>query len=294
MKYFIFVLILFIAISCNHNPNNKVASKTVIIDDLNNKITLNNNPQRIISLAPNLTEIIYGLGLGDKLVGNTIYCDYPAEAKNVTKVGDLLNVDAEKVLSLKPDIVFITTEGNTLESYKKLKEMKLNIFVSNPKNYEGIKKTLKDIAKIFNVSQKADSIIKNWDNRISNIVKNNIVDTTKYIMFAIQLKPLIVAGKNTFLNEYIRLLGYNNIVYDSKVNYPILNREEVLKRNPDYIIYSFEDNKIKEKMLEIYPEWKRIKAIKNNGIITVDPNIYFRPGMRFVDAAEMLIKYLHH
>ncbi len=294
MKKFLLFFVLIIAISCNQNTNNKIANKTVIVDDLNNKITITNTPQRIISLAPSLTEMIYGLGLGDKLVGNTLYCDYPNEAKNVTKVGDLLNVDAEKVLSLKPDIVFITTEGNTLESYKKLKDMKLNIFVSNPKNYEGIKKTLKDIAKIFNVSQKADSIINNWDNRINEIVKNNIVDTTKYIMFVIQLKPLIVAGKNTFLNEYIRLLGYNNITHDSKVNYPILNREEVLKRNPDYIIYSFEDEKIKEKMLELYPEWKRLNAIKNNGIITVDPNIYFRPGMRFVDATENLIKYLHH
>jgi iron complex transport system substrate-binding protein len=282
-------------ISCNTSDKKSTSNdKIVIVDDLNNKITLNHTPKKVVSLAPSLTEMIYELGLGEKLVGNTIYCDYPEEAKKVTKVGDLLNVDAEKVLMLKPDLVFVTIEGNTQESYKKLKDLGINVFVSNPRNFEGIKKTFRDLANIFNVKQKADSIINNWDYRINKIVKENIPDTTKFVMFIIELKPLIVAGKNTFLNEYINLAGYKNIVFDSKVNYPILNREEVLKRNPSYIIYSYEDKEIREKIIEMYPEWKKIDAVKNNGIITINPNIYFRPGVRFVNAAEELVKTLRH
>jgi len=297
MKFFVYflnvLLISILFISCKPtNNNSSKEKKIVIVDDLNNKISLSNKPKRIITLAPSLTEMIYELGLGNKLVGNTTYCDYPEEAKKITKVGDLLNVDAEKVLMLKPDLVFVTIEGNTQESYKKLKDLGINVFVSNPRNYNGIKKTFKDLAKIFDVTKKADSIINNWDRRINKLVNRQSVDTSKYIMFIIELKPIIVAGGKTFLNEYIRLAGYKNIVFDSKVNYPILNREEVLKRNPSYIIYSYEDKEINKKIAELYPEWKRIDAIKNNGIITINPNIYFRPGVRFVDAAEELVKNL--
>lgn len=299
MNYFfrLFCVFLFglFFIGCTTSDKKSTSNdKIVIVDDLNNKITLNHAPKKVVSLAPSLTEMIYELGMGEKLVGNTIYCDYPEEAKKVSKVGDLLNVDAEKVLMLKPDLVFVTIEGNTQESYKKLKDLGINVFVSNPRDYKGIKKTFSDLANIFNVKQKADSIIKNWDYRINKIVKENIPDTTKFIMFIIELKPLIVAGKNTFLNEYINLAGYKNIVFDSKVNYPILNREEVLKRNPSYIIYSYEDKEIRDKIIEMYPEWKKIDAVKNNGIITINPNIYFRPGVRFVNAAEELVKTLRH
>ncbi len=141
-------------ISCNTSDKKSTSNdKIVIVDDLNNKITLNHTPKKVVSLAPSLTEMIYELGLGEKLVGNTIYCDYPEEAKKVTKVGDLLNVDAEKVLMLKPDLVFVTIEGNTQESYKKLKDLGINVFVSNPRNFEGIKKTFRDLANIFNVKQ---------------------------------------------------------------------------------------------------------------------------------------------
>ncbi len=297
MKYFIsfftVLLVLILVTSCKPSNNNSQSNKNIVlIDDLNNKIILKNKPQRIITLAPSLTEMIYELGLGNKLIGNTTYCDYPEAAKKVTKVGDLLNVDAEKILMLKPDLVFVTIEGNTQESYKKLKDLGIKVFVSNPRNYEGIKKTFRDLSKIFDVTKKADSIISNWDNRINKLVKEQVMDTTKYIMFMIELKPLIVAGSKTFLNEYIRLAGYRNIVFDSKVNYPILNREEVLKRNPSYIIYSYEDKEIETKIAELYPEWKRTDALKYNGVITINPNIYFRPGVRFVDAAEELVKNL--
>ena len=293
IKVLPFLFVLLIGFGCKPTAKNVSNNKNIVlVDDLNNKITLNSQPKRIITLAPSLTEMIYELGMGNKLVGNTTYCDYPDEAKKITKVGDLLNVDAEKVLMLKPDLVFVTIEGNTQESYKKLKDLGIKVFVSNPRNYDGIKKTFKDLANIFSVTKKADSIITGWDNRINKLTAFNSSDTNKYIMFIIELKPLIVAGNKTFLNEYIRLAGYKNIVYDSKVNYPILNREEVLKRNPSFIIFSYEDKEIAKKILKLYPEWKKIDAIKNNGVITINPNVYFRPGVRFVDAAEELIKNL--
>lgn len=284
-KLSILLLIFSFLISCStENKNSKKDNS--ITDDLGNKFTFYTKPTRIISLAPNLTEIIYDLKLDKYLVANTIYCDYPEDAKKKEKVGDMLTFNFEKILSLKPDLIFITVEGNSKETYDKFKELGLKVFVSNPRNYEGVKKTYKDIGKIFSVN--TDSTIRNWDSTI-NRIKSESKNFNKSAMFIVQLAPLMVVGPNTFLNEYLNFCGLKNIANDSPLNYPVFNREEVIKRNPDYIIIpeSKKDDSI-DKMISVYPEWKNLKAIKNKNVIIVDDNLFLRPGPRFVKAAENL------
>jgi len=294
MRYFIvFVFGLFLFLGCGKTQDRIEKTDTVFVDDLNNKIKIEKPPLKIITLAPSLTEMVYLLECGDKLVGNTSYCDYPEAANHVTKVGDLLNIDIEKIIMLKPDLVFISVEGNTKESYNKLKELGIKVFVSNPRSYEGIKKTIRDMGAIFNKKELAQNRIADWDKRIAKIQSKSGMDSTKKVMFVIEIKPLIVAGKNTFLNEYIEICGMKNVVADSKVNYPILNREEVLKRNPDFILYASNKKDIKQTILDLYPEWKDINAIKNNGIFLIDASIYFRPGPRFIEAVEEVSTNLH-
>ena len=287
------LLLIFVFTNCNKPDKTKTAYKITLTDDLNNKINFTKQPKRIVSLAPSITEMIYFLDLGDKLVGNTLYCDYPEAAKKVTKVGDLLSIDAEKILMLKPDVVFVSVEGNTKENYQKLIKMGITVFVSNPRNYEGIKKTLSDLGKMFNKKNKVDSITTNWDKRVEKLHQLSANITPQNVMFIIELKPLIVAGKNTFLNEYINICGMKNIVDDSNLNYPILNREEVLKRNPSFILYATDKKNIKKLFLEMYPEWKNIDAVKKDNLFIIDANIFFRPGPRFINASEQLFKYLH-
>ncbi|MFH0736165.1 MAG: cobalamin-binding protein [bacterium] len=287
------LLLIFVFTNCSKPAKTKDTYKITLTDDLSNKINFTKKPLRIVSLAPSITEMIYFLDLGDKLVGNTLYCDYPEAAKKVTKVGDLLSIDAEKILMLKPDVVFVSVEGNTKENYQKLIKLGLTVFVSNPRNYEGIKKTLSDLGKMFNKKEKVDSVTANWDKRVEKLHRLSANITPQNVMFIIELKPLIVAGKNTFLNEYINICGMKNIVDDSKLNYPILNREEVLKRNPAFILYATDKKDIKKLLLEMYPEWKNIDAVKKDNLFIIDANIFFRPGPRFINAAEQVFKYLH-
>ncbi len=299
MKKLSLLLIIFsFLLSCK--TDNHVSKKgNYIVDDIGNQFSLEQKPQRVISLAPNLTEMIYDLKLEKYLVGNTIYCDYPEEAMSVEKVGDMLTFNFEKIVSLKPDIIFITVEGNTKETYDKFKELDLKVFVSNPRNYEGIKKTYQDIGKIFSLN--TNPTIKSWDSTI-NRIKSNSKYFNKTAMFVVQITPLMIAGPNTFLNEYLNICGFKNIAFDSPLNYPIFSREEIIKRNPDYIIIPTSGNDSIEKMISIYPEWKTLKAIKNKKIIYVDNNLFLRPGPKFVKAAENLFsqalqlekKFQHH
>lgn len=282
--FYLIILIAFIFYSCNGEK--KIESSKIFFDDLGNKITLTKEVNRVISLAPNLTEIIYILDYGDKLVGVTRFCDFPEEVKRKEIIGDIISINFEKIVELKPDLVLMTVEGNTKETFDKLSSLGIKVFVTNPRNFSGIKKSIKDLATIFNKTSKADSILKEMDSRLNEVKKVSV--RRKDGLFIISLNPLMVAGKNTFINEILESVNIQNIASKLEANYPVLSREDFLIQNPEIlIISSFEKENLKE-IIKSYPEWKQIEAIKNNNIVFVDENIFFRPGPRFILAVEFL------
>lgn len=291
-KIVAFFIVVLCIISCSKNSEVKQTGFS-IKDDLGSTIYFESVPQRIISLAPNLTEIIYSLGQGKHLIGDTKYCDYPEAAKHVAKIGDMLTFNFEKIISLKPDIVFITVAGNTKETYDKFRALGIKMFVSNPVNYAGIKKTYLDLGKIFGVEQEAKFKVAEWDSIVTAISSQSKKYAEKSAMFLVDLKPAMLAGKNTFLNEYLMMCGLKNIAESSPVNYPMFSREEILRENPDYIIYMAGKEETVATIKNAYPEWSQLKAVKNNNIILVDRDLYPRPGPRFVVALKDLFTRLH-
>lgn len=290
-KYSRFVYTLFFVlfmIACtDSNKQESINTNSVLIDDLGNKFELTEPPKRIITLAPNLTEMIYALNQEDRLVGNTLYCNYPKEAEKITKVGDMLTMNYEVILSLKPDLVFITVEGNTKDNYDRLKEFGISVFVSNPRNYNDIKQTFLQFGKIFDAYESADSITKAWDKQLTEI-RSQIGNRKKSALFLAAITPIMAAGRTTFINEFIEICGLENIVKESKINYPVFSREEIIKVDPDYIIYASKEELTKKYLTDIYAEWKNLSAVKNDKIIFVDPDLFYRPGPRFVEAVKTL------
>ncbi len=279
-------------ISCS-DKKEKIETSSTIIDDLGNSFQFNTPPQRVITLAPNLTEFIYDLGLEKYLVGNTSYCDYPDEAKTIEKVGDMLTFNFEKILTLKPDLIFITVEGNTKETYDKFSELGLKVFVSNPRGFKGIKKTYLDFASIFGIRNKAELKIEEWNSTIAEIKQESESYTKPTMYCAVELKPIMVAGKNTFINEIIEICGGINLATVLPQNYPVLSREEILRSNPDYFLFTAHiDDKV-ENIVNTYPEWKSLGTVKNKKVLLIDRNLFGRPGPRFAEAVETLFKLLH-
>jgi len=280
-------------ISCSKQKNQDAVEKFVV-DDLGNKIVLNEIPRRVVSLAPNITEMIYKLGCGNTLAGNTTFCDYPEEAKKVAKVGDMLTVDFEKLISIKPDLIFVTVEGNKKEIYDKMVSLGFKVFVSNPRNYGGIKKTYLDVAGIFG---KRDLALKEtglWDAELYKFQNAGAKLSGKKVLFLIEIKPIMAAGTSTFLNEYIRVLNLKNVTEGVKINYPVMNREEIIRLNPDVIVYPDDGITNLESFKKSYPEWKNISAIKNGLVVFADRNLYFRPGPRFIQALCNFYSGLNH
>lgn len=270
----------------------KLLSQIEVYDDLNRKIHLANTPNRIVSLAPSITEILFSLGLGDKVVGVTRYCNFPPEAQTKTVVGGVIDPNYEVIASLKPDLIIMTVEGNTRESFDKLSNLGFNIFVTNPRNFNGIFKTILDIGKMCGVEDKAISLIDSLKRELDEIKKNNAAKTKLKILVLLSLNPLMTAGGNTFINEIIEKAGGINIARNLKQNYPIFNREEIFKVDPDIIILT--DPKIgKDELLNMFPEWKHIKAIKENKIFKIDPDILLRPSPRVILATKIIAQFIN-
>lgn len=286
ISYYI-VIIVFLFVSCTEEKN-EIIDTNYIEDDIGNLFLADSIPSSIITLAPNLTEMIYYLGLEEKLIGNTLFCNYPPASNEIEKVGDLLSFNYEKIVSLKPDLILMTVEGNTKDAYEKLTGFGLNVFVSNPRNYNGIKKTIIDLGKIFRIENKAEVIIEEWTDITSNIKEEVKTRKDKTAMFLVSVAPVMLAGSDTFLDELLKTCGLFNIASDAVVSYPVFSREEILRRNPDYIIIAAEDENIKEKLLAHYNEWNSLTAIKENNTIAVDPDTFLRPGPRFVEAVLTL------
>ncbi|MCB0752747.1 MAG: ABC transporter substrate-binding protein, partial [Ignavibacteriae bacterium] len=244
LKLFLPILTLLLLMGCGENQDSQI-NKGTISDDLHQQFNFNEPPKRIISLAPNLTELLFELDAGNKIIGNTKYCNFPDSAKNIEKVGDLLTIDVEKIVSLNPDLIFITVEGNSKSDYEKLKDLGLKVFVSNPRSYRGIKKTLTDMSKILGKESFADSLIKGWDVRIEKVKKTHDIIFSQTVLFLVSTNPIFTVGKNSFVNEILTFAGLINISADENNNYPMFSREEIVKRDPDYILlYQNNTNRI--------------------------------------------------
>jgi len=289
----IYIILLFlILVGCREQNEVPVIADNYITDDLHKKIELVKSPKRIITLAPNLTELIFELGLGNRIVGNTSYCNYPDSAKQIRNVADLLTVNLEEITLLKPDLIFITAEGNSKSDYDKLLNLGFKVFISNPRHYNGIKKTLLDMGRIFQVENRAEFIINNWESRIQEVKKTHDRMILRSAMFLVSTNPIFSIGKKSFIHQILTYAGLENITSDSEISYPMYNREEVLIRNPDYILlYETNRNDVSE-LVNAYPEWNTLSAVINNRVFFINADLYSRPGPRFVDAVEDLNKLI--
>lgn len=293
MKYFFALFSLILIFTCTDNKENSDKSGLIVKDDLNKNFVFSEPPQRIISLAPNITELLFELGLGDRIVANTTYCNFPEAAKKIDKVGDLLSVNFEKVFTLNPDIIFITTEGNTKIVYDKLISLKQKVFVLNPKSFADIRKDYDKIAKIFGKTAEAKIKIEQWKS-VEDSVRNIFqTQSSKKAMFLVSTHPVILAGEKTFVNEFLKIVNLKNLAEGVEINYPVFSREEILIRNPEVIFHTTHS----EKSIDIfnsYPEWQKLDAIKKREVYYLNPDIFFRPGPRYIEGIRVLSRILRH
>jgi len=252
--------------------------------------------QRIISIAPATTEILFSLGLDDEIVGVTTFCNYPEETQNKERVGTFSQPGIERILSLRPDIVFATglEQASVVD---KLRKVGLKVYVSDPASFKELFRSIREIAKLIHREQEADSLIGQMESRIKRIndkVKLIPQEKRLSVFIEIGIDPLMSAGKGSFIDELITLAGGINIASDLSRSYSYFSSEQVLRRNPDCIILGYMDKEWDKAEVKDRLGWENISAVKNNRIYSdIDPNLFFRPGPRLVEGLEVIYERLY-
>jgi len=277
------------------DPKSKIENSQIqnpqsqIIDDANIQVRFDSIPKRIVSLAPNITETIYAIHAESLLVGVSEFCTYPPEAKTKTNTGSYLSPDYEKIVSLNPDLVLINVENTSNPTYQSLKNLGLKLFLSNAKDINGIKKMISDLGNITDNISSADSLIEILNKGM--VISDTSAKDNMNSMIIISINPLMTTNGKTFINEITGLAGLTNVYSDEIIDYPSVSFEDVLKKNPDWIIFPADTSNTEQLInykKELTSKLGETNAVKNGKVIFIDENIMFRPGPRVPYAAELL------
>jgi iron complex transport system substrate-binding protein len=258
-------------------------------DDAGRQITLKSQPHNLVSLSPSNTEIVYALGLGNQLVGNTKYCNYPEAAKNVTKVGGFSDVDIEKVLAAQPDLILASNihEEKVLPSLEKLG---MTVIIVHPITLDDIYRDISLIGQITGQSREASDLLEGLTKRVEAIKNrtSQLSGAKPRVMYVTWHDPLYSAGDNTITGELIKIAGGDNIAKDIN-GYAAMTLESVVQRNPQIIVVmSSMGSKTSTDYIKTESRLQSTDALKNNLVFTVDSDLFGRTTPRIVDALEQL------
>jgi iron complex transport system substrate-binding protein len=194
-------------------------------------------PRRIITLAPNMTEIVYALGLGENVVGVTTFCDYPEDAKKKPKVGGMSNPSLEAVVSLKPDLVVMTTDGNPKEFQERLGSLRIRTYVFEARRLNELPKGIRDLGRALGIPERGESLARGIEQGLRQASGrwNGKDKPHRKVLFIVWPEPLIVAGPNTVIDDAFALLGQANVAAAAKTEYPKYSLEEVIRQAPDVL-----------------------------------------------------------
>jgi iron complex transport system substrate-binding protein len=270
------------------------ADSRLFIDEIGRTVSIPSCPKRIVSLAPNITEALFALGLEGEIVGVTIFCNYPVQALQKPKVGGLINPSLEMIVSLEPDLIIATADGNRKENVEQLEKIGLPVYVVNPVNIDEILTMVMDIGTITGKEKKAGKLVRNLRKRIGNVIHHAKGLTRPKVFLQFGINSMITAGRNTFLNELITTAGGHNIAGDSEIRYPRFNIEAIIAGKPDVIITSsMNGGESSAPAIHRWKRWHDIPAVQNGRIHIMDSDIINRPSPRIVDGLEELFSIIH-
>ena len=280
--------------SCAHRdskaPPTEVGSTREVVDEAGGHITVPTHVERIVSLAPNLTEIVYAVGAGDRLVGDTEYCNYPPAAASVAKVGDTLHPSAERILALRPQLVLVSTASQLEAFTKELAEHHIAVFVTDPHDLAGVFHSIQVLGDLVGQTTRAAELVGNLRNRTAAVEK--AVSSRKPVRVFYQLSdhPLYTAGRDSFTTDLIRRAGGLSVTGDVPGAWLRYSDESALASQPEVIILPTGGSMGNS---EVADPLKKSPAAIGGRVYKINEDHLNRPGPRLVDGLEELARVLH-
>lgn len=283
-------------------PPRSEPSPVVLTDDLGVKVALPYPPQRIVSLAPSLTEVLFALGVGNRIVGVTRYCDYPPEAKGKPKVGGPLDPNLELILAQRPDLILVA-RGTPMEVVNSLRSTGIPTLGLAPQDWESILATIERLGQATGAHEAARRLVEEMQRRREAVlerVKSLPSHRRPKVLLLVDRQALFTCGPGSFLHQLIEWAGGENIAADAPLPWPQYSMEKVLEKNPDVIVVMHreeEDPKaLRQELLSRWREderWRRVRAVHDGRLEVLPMDELTVPGPRLVKGLELLARSLH-
>jgi cobalamin transport system substrate-binding protein len=282
------------------SPTSKPAnSPLVFTDDLNRQVTMTGSAQKIVSLAPSNTEILFAIGAGSQVIGRDAFSDYPEEAKSLTDVGGGWGeLNNELIVSLQPDLV-LAAQINTAEQVKTLEDLGLNVYyLANPTDMDGLYDNLTEVARLTGRKTEAEALVEVLKTRVAAVEEKTSTVTKRPLVFyeldSTDVNAPYTSGPGTFIDLLISMAGAVNLGHNLDGEWVQVSVEELISQNPDYILLGdYVWGGVKPEDVAARPGWDAIAAVKNSRVYPFDDNLVSRPGPRLVDGLEELARLLH-
>ena len=272
----------------------QASPSTGVTDEVGRHVNIPAQVSRIVTLSPDLTETVYALGLEDKLVGDTNFCDTPPAAKLKPHVGTAQNPSIEAIVALRPDLVLASTSIDRRETVNQLAKLGLAVYATDPHTVRGVLDSIADIASALGAAADGQTLVAQLQSRLQTLRARLADLPTARVLFVVWEDPLITIGQNTFIADALRWADAESVIVSDQ-NWPQISFEEVVRLQPDYIVFtsnhSGDSNKLLSE-LRSRPDWKGLHAVEMGHVVNISDEIA-RPSSGLVNAIEELAHDVH-
>jgi len=264
------------------------------VDEVGNRVAVPPHPQRIIALVPSLTEILFSLGLDERVVGVTDFATYPPAARKKPKIGSFFNLNLEKIISLHPDLIVASMDGKQEKIITSLREFHLPIYRVNPKSLNDIYRSISNLGEITATLPRAHRVILSMKKRVGMVEKRVARLPRKRVFYQVGVDPIVTVNGGTFAADLIRRAGGILVTEKNPVLYPRYSIERVIADNPQVIIISsMSPTTNYRRFAGTWTKWRSIEAVRLHRVYVIDADLVDRPSPRIVQGLEKIARLLH-
>jgi iron complex transport system substrate-binding protein len=266
-------------------------AEIAVVDDSGVTVRLAQPARRIISLAPHVTESLFAIGAGERIVGTAEYSDYPEAAKKIARIGGYASLDLEAIVGLKPDLVIVWASGNVKAHVEKLRAMGFTLYVTEPKRIDDLPGTLARLSELAGTAEVGRKTVADIRQRLDDLRRRYSNRPPVRTFYQIWKQPLATVGGRQIISSVISLCGGENVFAKLKTLAPIVSVEAVIAANPEVIIASGMDE-ARPEWLDDWRRWTSITAVARGNLFFVHPDLLQRHTPRLLDGAERLCQQL--
>ena len=264
-----------------------------LTDMLGRRVAVPARAVRIVSLAPSITETVFALGEGERLVGVTDYCDYPPEAAKKPRVGGIATPSFEAILALRPDLVLATSESNYAEHVQRLTALGLPVYVIRPVDFETVLESIERIGAVLGREAAGRTRVAAMRQEADAIARSVAGVPRPRVLYVVWPNPLIAPGRGTLITELIQRAGGESVTGTEPLPYPRLSLETVVERRPERIIVGRHSEATAQELLRGWEQLSAVAAVREGRVYAVDGDLVHRPGPRMIEALRALARALH-